>query len=210
MLNIVFLGPPGAGKGTQAKIVCEKLGIPQISTGDMLRSAIANQTETGLKAKTFMDAGQLVPDEVVIALVKERLAMDDCQKGYILDGFPRTVEQAEALQKFAKLDAVVDLDVADEVLVKRLSGRRVCPLCGAPYHVDRLNGEKVCKVDGTPLIQRDDDKPETVLSRLRVYHEKTAPLIDFYQKAGLLHSIGGNLTLEEISAEILKVLEACK
>jgi len=210
MLNIVFLGPPGAGKGTQAKIVCEKLGIPQISTGDMLRSAIANQTETGLKAKTFMDAGQLVPDEVVIALVKERLAMDDCKKGYILDGFPRTVEQAEALQTFAKLDAVVDLDVADEVLVKRLSGRRVCPLCGAPYHVDRLNGEKACKVDGTPLIQRDDDKPETVLSRLEVYHKKTAPLIDFYKNAGLLHSIGGNLTLEEISAEILKVLEASK
>ena len=174
-MNIVFLGPPGAGKGTQAKIICEKLNIPQISTGDMLRSAIANQTETGLKAKTFMDAGQLVPDEVVIALVKERLAMDDCRNGYILDGFPRTVEQAEALSAFADLDAVIDLDVADEVLVNRLSGRRVCPTCGAPYHVSRLNGETACKVDGTPLIQRDDDKPETVLSRLNVYHEKTAP-----------------------------------
>ena len=146
-MNIVFLGPPGAGKGTQAKIICEKLNIPQISTGDMLRSAIANQTETGLKAKTFMDAGQLVPDEVVIALVKERLAMDDCRNGYILDGFPRTVEQAEALSAFADLDAVIDLDVADEVLVNRLSGRRVCPTCGAPYHVSRLNGETACKVD---------------------------------------------------------------
>ncbi|MDD3335823.1 MAG: adenylate kinase [Eubacteriales bacterium] len=207
-MNIVFLGPPGAGKGTQAKVVCEKLGIPQISTGDMLRSAIANQTETGMKAKTFMDAGQLVPDEVVIALVRERLAQPDCKAGYILDGFPRTVEQAQALQSFAAINAAIDLDVADEVLIKRLSGRRVCPLCGAPYHVDRLNGEKNCKVDGTLLIQRDDDKPETVQNRLAVYHEKTAPLIDFYTQAGLLHSIGGNLTLEEISAAILKVLEA--
>ena len=209
-MNIIFLGPPGAGKGTQAQIVCQKLGIPQISTGDMLRSAIANKTETGLKAKEYMDNGQLVPDAVVIDIVKERLTAADCQKGYILDGFPRTVEQAQALGTFAKIDAAVNLDVADEVLVKRLSGRRVCPLCGAPYHVDRLNGEKACKVDGTPLIQRDDDKPETVLSRLEVYHKKTAPLIDFYKNAGLLHSIGGNLTLEEISAEILKVLEASK
>lgn len=207
-MNIIFLGPPGAGKGTQAKIVCEKLGVPQISTGDMLRSAIASQTETGLKAKTFMDAGLLVPDEVVIALVKERLAMNDCRNGYILDGFPRTVEQAEALRAFADIDAVIDLDVADDVLISRLSGRRVCPLCGAPYHVDRLNGEKNCKVDGTPLIQRDDDKPETVKNRLVVYHQKTAPLIDFYKNAGLLHSIGGSLTLEEISAAILKALEA--
>ena len=157
-----------------------------------------------------MDAGQLVPDEVVIALVKERLAMDDCRNGYILDGFPRTVEQAEALSAFADLDAVINLDVDDEVLVNRLSGRRVCPVCGAPYHVSRLNGETACKVDGTPLIQRDDDKPETVLSRLNVYHEKTAPLIDFYQKAKLLHSVGGDLSLEEISAAILKALEAGK
>ena len=147
---------------------------------------------------------------MVIALVKERLAMDDCRNGYILDGFPRTVEQAEALSAFADLDAVIDLDVADEVLVNRLSGRRVCPTCGAPYHVSRLNGETACKVDGTPLIQRDDDKPETVLSRLNVYHEKTAPLIDFYQKANLLHSVCGDLSLEEISEAILKALEASK
>lgn len=207
-MNIVFLGPPGAGKGTQAKVICEKLGIPQISTGDMLRSAIANQTETGLKAKTFMDAGQLVPDAVVIALVEERLAMEDCQAGYILDGFPRTVEQAQALKGFAHIDAVIDLDVPDDVLIKRLSGRRVCPLCGAPYHVDRLGGETTCKADGTVLIQRDDDKPETVKNRLKVYQEKTAPLIDFYKGEGLLHSIGGGLSLEEISAEILKALEA--
>lgn len=209
-MNIIFLGAPGAGKGTHAQRLMHKMNIPQISTGDMLRAAIKAETELGLSAKRYIDAGELVPDEVVIGIVEERLKQEDCQNGYILDGFPRTVEQAEALQTFAKLDAVVDLDVADEVLVKRLSGRRVCPLCGAPYHVDRLNGEKACKVDGTPLIQRDDDKPETVLSRLEVYHKKTAPLIDFYKNAGLLHSIGGNLTLEEISAEILKVLEASK
>ena len=210
MLNIVFLGPPGAGKGTQAKIVCEKLGIPQISTGDMLRSAIANKTETGLKAKEYMDKGQLVPDAVVIDIVKERLVMEDCQKGYILDGFPRTVEQAQALGTFAKIDAAINLDVADEVLVQRLSGRRVCPLCGAPYHVDRLNGETLCKVDATPLIQRDDDKPETVLNRLKVYHQKTAPLIDYYRSEGKLVNITGSGSLEEISAEIFETLEAIR
>lgn len=209
-MNIIFLGPPGAGKGTQAQIVCQKLGIPQISTGDMLRTAIANKTETGLKAKEYMDGGQLVPDEVVIAIVRERLAMDDCRKGYILDGFPRTVEQAKALSGFAKIDAAINLDVDDEVLVKRLSGRRVCPLCGAPYHVERLNGETVCKADGTPLIQREDDRAETVLNRLTVYHQKTAPLIDHYRNEGLLKSVGGNLSLEEISEEILGILEAIR
>jgi len=207
-MNIIFLGPPGAGKGTQAQIVCQKLGIPQISTGDMLRSAIAARTETGLKAKEYMDNGQLVPDAVVIDIVKERLTAADCQKGYILDGFPRTVEQAQALGTFAKIDAAVNLDVADEVLVKRLSGRRVCPLCGAPYHVDRLNGEKVCKVDATPLIQRDDDKAETVLNRLQVYHQKTAPLIDYYTSVGILKNVDGSGSLEEISNEIFKTLEA--
>lgn len=207
-MNIIFLGPPGAGKGTQAQIVCQRLGIPQISTGDMLRAAIAARTETGLKAKEYMDNGQLVPDEVVIDIVKERLAKDDCRKGYILDGFPRTVEQAKALGGFANIDVAINLDVPDEVLVKRLSGRRVCPLCGAPYHVDRLNGESTCKVDGTPLIQRDDDKAETVKNRLQVYHQKTAPLIGYYEEAGLLKNIGGGLTLEEISAEIFKTLEA--
>lgn len=207
-MNIIFLGPPGAGKGTQAQVVCQKLGIPQISTGDMLRAAIAAQTETGLKAKAYMDQGQLVPDEVVIDIVRERLTKEDCQKGYILDGFPRTVEQAKALGSFAKIDAAVNLDVADEVLVNRLSGRRVCPLCGAPYHVDRLNGAKVCKVDATPLIQRDDDKAETVLNRLQVYHQKTAPLIDYYAGEGILRNITGSGSPEEISAEIFANLEA--
>ena len=207
-MNIIFLGPPGAGKGTQAQIVCQRLGIPQVSTGDMLRAAIAAGTEMGRKAKEYMDQGQLVPDEVVIGIVKDRLADPDCQKGYILDGFPRTVEQAKALSTFAKIDVAINLDVPDDVLVKRLSGRRVCPLCGASYHVDRLNGETVCRADGTPLIQRDDDNAETVLNRLAVYHQKTAPLIDHYREAGLLKNIGGGLSLEEISEEIFRTLEA--
>lgn len=207
-MNIIFLGPPGAGKGTQAQIVCQRLGIPQVSTGDMLRAAIAAGTEMGLKAKAYMDQGQLVPDEVVIGIVRDRLAKEDCRKGYILDGFPRTVEQARALGTFAKIDVAINLDVPDDVLVKRLSGRRVCPLCGAPYHVDRLNGKTVCKADGTPLIQRDDDRAETVLNRLTVYHQKTAPLIDYYRDEGLLKNIGGGLSLEEISEEIFRTLEA--
>lgn len=209
-MNIIFLGPPGAGKGTQAQVVCGALGIPQVSTGDMLRAAIGNQTETGLKAKSFMDAGQLVPDEVVIAIVRERLTEADCVDGCIFDGFPRTVEQAKALGEFAKIDAVINLQVDDNALVKRLSGRRVCPLCGAPYHVDRLNGATTCKADGTALIQRDDDKAETVLNRLQVYHQKTAPLIDYYQAQGLLRNIDGAQGMEEISGEILQALEATR
>ena len=207
-MNLILLGPPGAGKGTQAVRISERYGLPHISTGDMLRAAIAAGTEMGRKAKEYMDQGQLVPDEVVIGIVKDRLADPDCQKGYILDGFPRTVEQAKALSTFAKIDVAINLDVPDDVLVKRLSGRRVCPLCGAHYHVDRLNGETVCRADGTPLIQRDDDKAETVLNRLAVYHQKTAPLIDHYREAGLLKNIGGGLSLEEISEEIFRTLEA--
>ena len=209
-MNYIFLGPPGAGKGTQAQIICAKLGIPQISTGDMLRAAIANQTETGLKAKGFMDAGQLVPDAVVIAIVKERLQDADCARGFILDGFPRTVEQAKALAEIAKIDAVINISVSDDDLVRRLSGRRVCPTCGAPYRVDRLNGETKCAVDGTTLIQRDDDKPETVLGRLTVYHQKTAPLIEFYQKEGSLRTVDGSVSQESVSDAILKALEATR
>ena len=207
-MNIIFLGPPGAGKGTQAQLICQKLGIPQISTGDMLRAAIANQTETGLKAKSFMDAGQLVPDEVVIAIVKERLQAEDCKAGYILDGFPRTVAQAVALGGIADIQAVVNIAVADEALVKRLSGRRVCPVCGAPYSVERLVGQTQCAVDGATLIQRDDDKPETVLGRLTVYHQKTAPLIDFYRKEGKLLDIDGDQDAQAVTAAILTALEA--
>jgi adenylate kinase len=209
-MNIIFLGPPGAGKGTQAQILCKKLGIPQISTGDMLRAAVAAKTETGLKAKAFMDAGQLVPDEVMIALVKERLNEADCTEGYALDGFPRTVQQAEALASFAVIDVVLNIDVPDETLVKRLSGRRVCPLCGAPYHVDRLDGETRCNADGTALIQRDDDKPETVLNRLTVYHQKTAPLIDYYEKAGKLRTVDGSVGLEAVSQAIVRTLGATR
>ena len=206
-MNIIFLGPPGAGKGTQAQRICDALNIPQISTGDILRRAIKEQTPTGLKAKSFIDAGKLVPDEVVIDIVKERLAQEDCHGGYILDGFPRTVPQAEALATFADINAVVELDVADEVLVNRLSGRRVCLTCGATYHVNMLGGETKCKC-GMDLIQRDDDKPETVLSRLTVYHNQTAPLVDYYQAKGLLHKIDGAQDVDAIYNAILNTLEA--
>ncbi len=207
-MNVIFLGPPGAGKGTQAQIVCAKLGIPQISTGDMLRAAIAQKTETGLKAKGYMDAGQLVPDAVVIAIVKDRLGDADCRKGYVLDGFPRTVEQAGALAGIAKIDVVVNIAVEDEALVKRLSSRWVCPVCGAPYRAETLNGQTMCTADGATLIQRDDDKPETVLNRLGVYHRQTAPLIDFYEKEGLLRTVDGSAGMENVTQAILSTLEA--
>lgn len=206
-MNIIFLGPPGAGKGTQAQRICAALGIPQVSTGDILRRAIKEQTPTGLKAKSFIDAGKLVPDEVVIAIVEERLKEADCQKGYILDGFPRTVPQAEALDNIAHIDAVVELAVEDQQLVDRLSGRRVCLKCGATNHVSQLNGCTQCDC-GEPLVQRDDDKPETVLSRLKVYHDQTAPLVDFYEKKGLLHRIDGAKDRDAIYADILNVLGA--
>ena len=205
-MNLIFLGPPGAGKGTQAVRVCEQLGIPQISTGDILRRAIKNETPTGLAAKSYIDKGQLVPDSVVIDIVRERLEHDDCKNGYLLDGFPRTVAQAEALEGFAKIDAVVDIDVSDEKLVERLSGRRVCLSCGGTYHVSRLNGSMTCEKCGNELIQRADDKAETVLSRLAVYHAQTEPLIDFYTKRGLLKEIDGSKPMDECYAAIMAVL----
>ena len=190
-MNVIFLGPPGAGKGTQAVRVCERLGIPQISTGDILRRAIKDQTPTGIAAKSYIDKGELVPDSVVIDIVRERLAADDCKNGYVLDGFPRTVHQAEALATFAQIDAVVDIAVSDEKLTERLSGRRVCLACGGTYHVSTLNGKTTCERCGSELIHRDDDKPETVLSRLAVYHAQTAPLIAFFKKQQLLEEIDG-------------------
>ena len=205
-MNLIFLGPPGAGKGTQAVRVCEQLGIPQISTGDILRRAIKNETPTGLAAKSYIDKGQLVPDSVVIDIVRERLVQDDCKNGYLLDGFPRTVAQAEALEGFAKIDAVVDIDVSDEKLVARLSGRRVCLSCGGTYHVSQLNGSMTCAKCGNELIQRADDKAETVLSRLTVYHAQTEPLIDFYTQRGLLKEIDGAQPMDDCYAAILAVL----
>jgi len=206
-MNVIFLGPPGAGKGTQAQRICDALNIPQISTGDILRRAMKEETPTGLKAKQYVEAGKLVPDEVIIDIVRERLAMDDCQNGYILDGFPRTVPQAEALDTIAKIDVVVDLDVADEVLINRLSGRRVCLACGATYHVDHLNGETKCVKCGETLIQRKDDSAETVLNRLNVYHEQTAPLVDYYQKKGTLKVIDGAQDMDTIFESILTVVK---
>lgn len=205
-MNIIFLGPPGAGKGTQAQRICAALNIPQISTGDILRRAIKEQTPTGLKAKSYIDSGALVPDDVIIDIVKERLQQPDAQNGYILDGFPRTVPQAEALEKIAAMDAVIELDVADEKLIDRLSGRRVCVKCGATYHVSRLGGKDTCEACGEKLIQRDDDKAETVLNRLTTYHKQTAPLVDFYQKKGLLRKIDGAQDMDVIFHAILDTL----
>ena len=205
-MNVIFLGPPGAGKGTQAVRVCERLGIPQISTGDILRRAMKEGAPPGLAAKSCVDKGLLVPDEVVIAIVRERLAMEDCRKGYILDGFPRTVPQAEALAQFAQIDAVIDIEVSDEKLTERLSGRRVCLNCGGTYHVSTLGGKTTCAKCGNELIQRNDDKAETVLSRLSVYHAQTAPLIDYYAQLGLLRTIDGAQPLAACFEAILSAL----
>ena len=205
-MNVIFLGPPGAGKGTQAVRVCERLGIPQISTGDILRRAIKNETPTGLAAKSYIDKGQLVPDSVVIDIVRERLDAEDCKNGYVLDGFPRTVPQAEALATFANIDAVIDIDVSDEKLTERLSGRRVCLACGGTYHVSTLAGSTTCAKCGQELIQRNDDKAETVLSRLAVYHAQTAPLIDFYASKGVLRTVDGAQPMDECFSAILTAL----
>jgi adenylate kinase len=209
-MKIIFLGAPGAGKGTQAEIIASRLGIPTVSTGAIIREALKSGTEMGLKAKKFIEAGELVPDDVVIGIIKERLAKSDCQNGFILDGFPRTVPQAEALDSMGvSLDRVVSIEVPDEVIVERMSGRRVCAKCGATYHtvynpsLDGVNCDK-CKEE---LTIRRDDAPEVVLSRLEVYHDTTEPLKDFYSKKGNLKLVDGVGSVEEISCRTAEALE---
>ena len=208
-MNIVLLGAPGAGKGTQAAKLVEEFSTPHISTGDMLRAAVAAGTELGQKAKSYMDAGDLVPDDVIIGLVTERLQDDDTAAGFILDGFPRTVPQAEALEKAGiTFDAVVSLEISDEEIVERMGGRRVCASCGAPFHVKNLppKGEGVCDACGGKLEARADDKPEVVRDRLKVYHKETAPLKDFYAARNLLKTVENQPTVAETTTAILKAL----
>ena len=208
-MKLILLGAPGAGKGTQAERLCKELNIPTISTGNILRAAIKNGTPTGMKAKSFMDAGQLVPDEVIIGIITERLAEADCAGGYILDGVPRTIAQAEALEKAGIIfDAVVSIEISDEAIMERMSGRRVCESCGASYHVVAVptKQEGVCDNCGGALVQRKDDAPETVKARLEVYHKETEPLKDFYAQRGLLKSVENQPTVEGTSQAILRVL----
>ena len=210
-MKLILLGAPGAGKGTQAEILCDRLNIPTISTGNILRAAVKNGTPTGLKAKAFMDAGKLVPDEVIIGIISERLQEDDCKNGYILDGVPRTIAQAEAIEKAGiTFDAVVSIEISDETIMNRMSGRRVCESCGASYHVVAVppKQEGVCDRCGGKLVQRKDDAPETVKSRLDVYHAETEPLKAFYEKRGLLKTVENQNTVEATTAAIMKVLEA--
>ena len=214
-MKIVMLGAPGAGKGTQAKMIAAKYEIPHISTGDIFRSNIKNGTELGKKAKEYMDQGLLVPDELTVDLVIDRLAQDDCKNGYILDGFPRTIPQAEALdaalaKRSEKMDFAVNVDVPDENIVNRMSGRRACTKCGATYHVVYNPSAKgdICEVCGDKLILRDDDKPETVQKRLAVYHAQTQPLIDYYQNQGILKTVDGTQDMNDVFAAITAILEA--
>ena len=208
-MKLILLGAPGAGKGTQAEILCRKLGIPSISTGNILRAAIKDGTPTGVQAKKYIDAGQLVPDEVIIGIVNERLSQDDCAKGYILDGVPRTIAQAEALEKAGiQFDAVVSIEISEDEILRRMSGRRVCEACGSSYNVEAVppRVEGVCDNCGGKLIQRKDDTPETVRERLKVYHTETEPLVGFYAQRGLLRSVAVNGTKEETAQAILAVL----
>ena len=206
-MKLIFLGPPGAGKGTQAAGVSAHLNVPHISTGDMFRSAIQNQTPTGIEAKKYLDAGELVPDSVTIAMVRERLGMEDARNGYLLDGFPRTVEQAVALDKISAPDAVVDIDVPDERLMSRLTGRRICGKCHGTFHVSKLADERTCPICGGELYQRSDDHPDTISTRLKAYHESTEPLIGYYKGLGKLRRVNGDSQLEDVFKAILATLE---
>ena len=213
-MNLMVFGAPGAGKGTQAKFLIEKYDIPQISTGDILRAAIADKTDMGMEAKNFMDAGKLVPDSTIIGIIKDRLAEDDCKKGFILDGFPRTLGQAEALSELMSnmnisLDKVISLNVPDKLIVGRITGRRVCSSCGASFHVDfnPSKVEDVCDYCESPLIIRKDDNAETVKSRLGAYHDQTAPLISFYTDMGVMVELDGTKDVSEVTADMFASLE---
>jgi adenylate kinase len=210
-MNLILLGAPGAGKGTQAEVISEALNIPQISTGNILREAVKNGTEYGLKAKEAMESGALVSDDIVIGILKDRIAQDDCNNGFILDGFPRTVPQAEALETMGvRIDKVIEIFVADETIQKRLSGRRVCEGCGASYHIDFKPSKEDGKCDkcSGKTIMRKDDHPDTVLERLKVYHEQTAPLKDFYAKSGKLETVIGQEEVADTSKLTLKAVGA--
>ena len=210
-MNIILLGAPGAGKGTQAAVLAEHYNIPTISTGNIIREALRNGTEMGQKAKSFMDAGQLVPDEVVIGIVKERLAEDDCKDGFILDGFPRTIPQAEALDKMGiNIEYVVDIEVSDERIIDRLSGRRVCEECGRPYHLVNLKPKKegICDACGGTLVQRKDDHIDTIKNRLEIYHKETEPLVEYYKNQGKLQTVHGSDNVEDTMADMMKIFEA--
>ena len=207
-MNIILLGAPGAGKGTEASRIVDSYKLPHISTGDIFRENIKNETPIGLQAKSYIDKGLLVPDEVTCKIVEERISREDCKNGYMLDGFPRTIAQAEALDKITKLDLVINIDVDHSLLLNRLCGRRVCKDCGESYHVSRLNGETKCARCGGDLYQRKDDNPETVQSRLDVYNAQTAPLIEYYEKKGILFNVCGDGSPEEAHEQVTKKLDA--
>ena len=214
-MKIIMLGAPGAGKGTQAKLIAEKYGIPHISTGDIFRANIKEGTELGKEAKQYMDKGELVPDELTVRILLDRVGRDDCKNGYVLDGFPRTIPQATVLDNEVaklgeKIDYAIDVEVPDENIIRRMGGRRACPKCGATYHVEHIPPRKegICDTCGGELVLRDDDKPETVKSRLEVYHKQTQPLIDHYSKQNILRTVDGTKDMNEVFANIEKLLEA--
>ncbi|WP_353463464.1 adenylate kinase [Mammaliicoccus sciuri] len=214
-MNIILMGLPGAGKGTQASEIVKKYPIPHISTGDMFRKAIKEETDLGKEAKSYMDRGELVPDEVTIGIVRERLAEEDAKKGFLLDGFPRTVEQADALNEILsdldrKVDAVINIEIAEEELMNRLTGRRICEVCGTTYHLvfNPPKVEGVCDLDGGKLYQREDDNPETVANRLSVNVKQTKPLLDFYENQGVLKNIDGSRQIDNVTEDVIQILES--
>ncbi|MBR4529237.1 MAG: adenylate kinase [Lachnospiraceae bacterium] len=213
-MKIIMLGAPGAGKGTQAKMIADKYALPHVSTGDIFRANLKEGTELGMKVKAYMDQGALVPDELTVEILLDRVSKDDCKNGYVLDGFPRTIPQAEVLDKELEklgdaVDLAIDVEVPDENIVRRMSGRRACVKCGATYHVEHIppKQEGICDRCGAELIQRDDDKPETVQKRLSVYHEQTAPLIDYYTKKGILKTVDGTQDMDAVFGAITAIID---